>query len=301
MLKNNTAENQYTLLTLLVKTAALGNFTGPGTKLASLPGSMVDVPGILAKGNVNGTDVELMPYFTGELATTNVNGVPTGVNWLDTNATMLVTNATYVGDAGSNGGKLFTHLIEYFGAALGCSQYGMSGFPAYAGDNSMTNVHRFMDLNAAQVTWFIQNVGLSAKSFGAADADITAVGMELSTLFNYRCAPATKVIPNTPAELQAICLASSCPISPNATCAAYTNVASTVATASTYMPASSASGSMSSASASMSSGMASGSATAASSGMASSTSGMAASTGAAVANGVSGVLALVAGAAAFAL
>lgn len=37
---------------------------------------------------------------------------------------------------------LLTHLYSYFGAALGCSQYGMGNFSAYNGQSSMYNVHK---------------------------------------------------------------------------------------------------------------------------------------------------------------
>ena len=38
---------------------------------------------------------------------------------------------------------LLTHLYEYFGILLGCSQVGISAaFPAYGGDSSMYEVHK---------------------------------------------------------------------------------------------------------------------------------------------------------------
>jgi hypothetical protein len=48
------------------------------------PNTGVAVPGILAPGNVNGQDVNLAPYFTGALASSNRGG-KTGVsiNFLD--------------------------------------------------------------------------------------------------------------------------------------------------------------------------------------------------------------------------
>ena len=76
MLKNNTAANQYTLLTLLVNTVVIGNYTQPNTGVA--------VPGILANGTYNGTAVNLLPYFTGALNTTNRGGSSgVSVNFLD--------------------------------------------------------------------------------------------------------------------------------------------------------------------------------------------------------------------------
>ena len=75
LLRNNTAANQYTLLTLLVNTVVIGNYTQPNVGVA--------VPGILAKGMYNGTAVDLLPYFDGGLASTNNNGNPVAQNFLD--------------------------------------------------------------------------------------------------------------------------------------------------------------------------------------------------------------------------
>lgn len=75
LLKDNTAANQYLLLTLLVNTVVIGNYTKPNTGVA--------VPGILAPGVVNGEAVNLLPYFNGCLESTNENGKPASVNFLD--------------------------------------------------------------------------------------------------------------------------------------------------------------------------------------------------------------------------
>lgn len=75
LLTNNTGENQLLLLTLLVNTVVIGNYTQPNHNA---------VPGILAKGTYNGTEVNLLPYFNGGLASSNRGG-DTGVaiNFLD--------------------------------------------------------------------------------------------------------------------------------------------------------------------------------------------------------------------------
>lgn len=76
LLKDNNATNQYTLLMLLVNTAVIGNYTQPNVG--------VSVPGILnPKGMYNNTPVNLLPYFDGGLASTNVNGNPGVMNFLD--------------------------------------------------------------------------------------------------------------------------------------------------------------------------------------------------------------------------
>jgi hypothetical protein len=76
LLKENTAENQMTLVTLLVNTAVIGNYTTPNAGIA--------VPGILAKGTFNGTEVNLLKYFDGDEKSTN-DGSEEGVsmNFLD--------------------------------------------------------------------------------------------------------------------------------------------------------------------------------------------------------------------------
>lgn len=48
-----------------------------------MPNTGVAVPGILAKGQVDGKDVNLAPYFSGALASTNRKNKPTCVNFLD--------------------------------------------------------------------------------------------------------------------------------------------------------------------------------------------------------------------------
>lgn len=86
LLKENNATNQLTLVTLVVNTAVIGNYTQPNVG--------VSVPGILAPGRVNGTSVNLAPYFDGSLASTN-NGGSRGVsvNFLDGGgATPLMAN-----------------------------------------------------------------------------------------------------------------------------------------------------------------------------------------------------------------
>lgn len=77
LLKQNTAKNQYTLLTLLVNTAVIGNYTQPNVG--------VSVPGILnPNGMYKGTKVNLLPYFDGGLASTNDGGkMGVAKNFLD--------------------------------------------------------------------------------------------------------------------------------------------------------------------------------------------------------------------------
>lgn len=211
LLTNNTAANQYTLLTLLVNTAVIGNYTKPNVG--------VSVAGILAKGTYNGTEVDLLPYFDGGLASSNRGGDSgVAVNFLDDGgAAPLLLNMPSNTNS-SNQYLLLTHLYQYFGSLLGCSA---AGFPPYAGHASMAAVHRFMDLDQNEVGYFIEQVGLAAASFGVAKADVTYVGTALNALFGYKCSPPSTVIPAQGAQLNSICVADSCPLAPNATCSQY--------------------------------------------------------------------------------
>jgi len=215
LLVNNTAANQKTLLTLLVNTAVIGNYTKPNVG--------VSVPGILTPGMFNGTQVNLAPYFDGGFASSNTGGKSgESKNFLDGGgATPLKQNMPATGTT-SNQYILLTHLYEFFGALLGCSGQGQDAFPVYDGDESLYETHKFMDLSYAEVGYFIQQVALSGASFGVAESDLAGVGTALNSLFGYRCAAAVTVIPAQGPQLQSICTdAMTCPLAPNNTCSAY--------------------------------------------------------------------------------
>lgn len=86
LLKDNTAMNQQALLTLVVNTAVIGNYTKPNVG--------IKVPGILAPGTGKYEGVNLAPYFNGMLASTNTGGsMGASVNFLDGGgATPLMNN-----------------------------------------------------------------------------------------------------------------------------------------------------------------------------------------------------------------
>lgn len=64
-----------------------------------------------------------------------------------------------------------------------------------------------MKLDAYEVQYFIQQVGLAATSFGVSIEDAGAVGNALQDLFGYKCAPKTSVDYVTKPQLQSICIA----------------------------------------------------------------------------------------------
>ncbi|KZZ95854.1 hypothetical protein AAL_04150 [Moelleriella libera RCEF 2490] len=218
LLKNNTASNQATLLTLLVNTVVIGNYT--------MPNVGVSVPGILAPGTSDNKSVNLAPYFNGMLASTNT-GKDKGesVNFLDGGGADPLKMNKPANDNTSKQYFLLTHLYQFFGSLLGCSMQGMPGFDAYGGDASMYEVHKFMDLGKAEMDYFIMQVGLAAASFGVAKDDITAVATSLNTVFNQACAPPATAVKAQGDQLQAICIdQSTCPKAQNAQCDKYATV-----------------------------------------------------------------------------
>merc|ERR1712000_415627 len=234
LLKENTAENQATLLTLVVNTVVIGNYTEPNV--------VIMVPGILAPGEVDGTEVNLMPYFNGDLKTTNKGGDEgVSVNFLDGGGAEPLKKNMPANDEESNQYFLLTHLYQFFGALLGCSMQGMSGFDAYTADPSMFEVHKFMNLNLSENTYFIQQVGMAAASFGVAEEDVATVGEALNSLFNVRCAPPATAVEAQGPQLQSICIdEETCPLAEDADCALYSdkggNSTTTTTPASSGMP-----------------------------------------------------------------
>ncbi|KAM3413812.1 hypothetical protein BST61_g10495 [Cercospora zeina] len=214
LLKDNTAANQQTVLTLIVNTAIIGNYT-------SNPGSLVKVDGILAPGTGDYKGVNLAPYFSGAGPTTNRGGDKgVMVNFLDGGGADPLKKNMPANNPKSNQGILVSHLYSYFAGLLGCSQFGKTVSP-YAGSTSMYETHKFMDLDSLAVGWFIQQVGLSAASFGVSADDVAAVGKSLSDTFGKRCSPPASVPASAKPMLQAICIAPDCPLAKMPVCSAY--------------------------------------------------------------------------------
>ncbi|CAI6228106.1 unnamed protein product [Periconia digitata] len=216
LFKENNATNQATLITLLVNTAVIGNYT-------TSPAPKNTVPGILAKGMFNGEEVNLLPYFDGTLVSTNGGGKAVSVNFLDDGGAEPLKKNMPANSMDSKQYKLLTHLYQFFSALLKCSTYGTTpANPSYSG-RDMASSHAFMALDPSEVGYFITQVGLSAASFGVAQEDVTAVGEALNKLFGYKCSPPAVVIPEKGETLNSICQNEKCPLDAMAKCEAYPN------------------------------------------------------------------------------
>jgi len=225
---------QHAWITQLVNLA----FTGAYTPLPDLwpanPNGTYQSSGILDPNAIyrdpcfTVTPINLVPYFNGTYASSNRASHPTAITFLDGGSTPALLSNVPAWSTSSNQYKLFTHLYEYFGIILGCTD---ASFPQYSGSASQAQVHRFMDLPAPAMHYFIHNIYDAAVSLGVAGPDLVthvgdaiSIGIALDNIFNKRCSPAQKIAPYQPAELQDVCGdKGTCAVwaFPNATCSAY--------------------------------------------------------------------------------
>ncbi|KAI1372259.1 hypothetical protein F4677DRAFT_449573 [Hypoxylon crocopeplum] len=214
----NTAENQMTLMALVLHSALLGPFSKYNT--VSVPNFV----GALVSTIYQGEAVDLNGYFNGAFASANT-GKDHGeaVNFFGSGGLAAARDLKPSnGDTKSAQHIFFTHVYSYFGTFLGCSHIGSAQLPAYTGKASMYEVHKYMDLNQAEMGFFIDQAVRGLLSFGFGDADAQFVNDTLNSVFNRRCSPAAAVIPpDAGPQLQAICIAPDCLLSANDTCSAY--------------------------------------------------------------------------------
>ncbi|KAJ3037418.1 hypothetical protein HDV00_001725 [Rhizophlyctis rosea] len=222
---NNTGENQLKLMTVVVNTVVIGNWSATPTDK--------NVPGILADFTANGKTYNLLKYFSGAGLTTNQGGNPAMVNFLDGGGAdpLKIPQAANSNATSSNQFNLLNHLYQGFGALLGCTG---SGFPSYQGRLSMYETHKFMNISKAENDYFISQVALAASAYGVTDADLAPVGSLLNTAFNNNCNTTSPLVPGSdlaPAR-QGFCLGEGC------TCDATNSTTKTPATTSAPSPTS---------------------------------------------------------------
>ncbi|KAJ3341905.1 hypothetical protein HDU91_000606, partial [Kappamyces sp. JEL0680] len=87
---------------------------------------------------------------------------------------------------------------------------GSAAFADYNGNPSMTDVHRFMNLNKAQISFFNDMVGQAALGFGVTQEDAQAVGSALEGLFNIECGKPKALLPKLQPAQQGFCFGENC-------------------------------------------------------------------------------------------
>ena len=102
-----------------------------------------------------------------------------------------------------------THFYQYFGIILGCDE---PSFPKYAGNPSQAAVHRYMDLKAPEMHYFIHNIYDAALTLGVAGPDLIthvgdaiSIGVGLDNIFNKKCSPPQQVATYQPSAPQSMC------------------------------------------------------------------------------------------------
>ncbi|OBT63717.1 hypothetical protein VE03_06191 [Pseudogymnoascus sp. 23342-1-I1] len=217
-------ENQLKLIEGIVALA----FAGP----KSIPSKNVptELTGILNPGVQGGQPVDLMQFFNGTLASTNLNNQPVGINWLDdgglTPLSDYLTNKTksVVLSNSTNEYRLFGHFYTSFSRVFGCSL--PPAEPATPrGSLNLAYVHKFMSLDFAEVAYFIDQLTRSAEFYGFSKADTQALNTRMNSLYNSRCAPAVTFNAKSGPQLLSLCQDPSCPLAvPNSDCEAYANL-----------------------------------------------------------------------------
>ncbi|UKZ94127.1 uncharacterized protein TrAFT101_009014 [Trichoderma asperellum] len=212
-------ENNSTTQLLLVQSIVTLAYAGS----AGLPNPPDDSSGIFNKGQFNGIDVYLRPWFDGSQATTNLNNQPVGINWLDGGATAPLlsflngsTNSVNINNS-TNQYRLFTHWFTAFGFIYGCSF--APKFPRTTdsgGPLSAAYVHKFMNLNQTDIGYFIKELTVASRYFGFSDEDAQTLDTFMNARYNVRCAPPVN------GQLYSICFADECPLAqPQPDCDAY--------------------------------------------------------------------------------
>ena len=206
---------QYTWITKLVNLAFTGDYVPLPDLWPANPNGTYQASGILDPNAVyrdpcyTVTKINLVPYFNGTYKSTNRNGKPVAINFLDGGSTPALLSNIPAWDTSSNQYRLLTHFYQYFGIILGCTD---PEFPKYTGSPSQAQVHRFMDLPAPDMHYFIHNIYDAAVSLGVAGPDLVthvgdaiSIGIALDNIFNKRCSPKQKIAEYQPSELQAMC------------------------------------------------------------------------------------------------
>jgi plastocyanin len=196
---NILSENEASLMTLIVSTAVLGTTTNTPV-----------VPGLLA------TTSPVLQFFNGSMPYINraVNDAMYTCNTPPCTINFAADTAAY--------GILASHLVAFFGTALGCA--GSPGFITAAISGltpSMYDVHKLMGIDNAQMQYFITQILLTVENLTGVNlraGDGTTVQNFLNG-FNRGATDSAEAgmgLPTT-TDGQAICTAADCPLGAGAT------------------------------------------------------------------------------------
>ncbi|KAL9004643.1 MAG: hypothetical protein Q9188_002534 [Gyalolechia gomerana] len=225
---------QYAWISKLINLAFTGDYTPLPDVWPANPNGTYQASGLLDPnavyrdpcGEVMG--INLVPYFNGTWKSNNRGGKPVAINFLDGGGVTALKSGVPAWDVNSSQHRLLTHFYQYFGLILGCTS---PSFPRYTGPASQFQIHRYMDLSAPEMHYFIHNIYDAALTLGIAGPDLVthvgdaiSIGVGLDNVFNKKCAPPVRVAGYQESALQGICGDErTCAkwAFPNATCALY--------------------------------------------------------------------------------
>ncbi|KAL8715832.1 MAG: hypothetical protein Q9220_000499 [cf. Caloplaca sp. 1 TL-2023] len=208
-------QTQYQWISKLINLAFTGDYTPLPDLWPANPNGTYQASGILDPNSVyrdpcyTVTPINLVPYFNGTYKSNNRNGKPVALNFLDGGGVTALQTGVAAWEINSNQYKMLTGFYTYFGVLLGCSS---PSFPRYTGNPSQFQIHKYMDLKAPEMHYFIHNVYDAALTLGVQGPDLVthvgdaiSIGVGLDNVFNKKCAPPTQVASYQPAALQDMC------------------------------------------------------------------------------------------------
>ncbi|KAL9604617.1 MAG: hypothetical protein Q9219_000337 [cf. Caloplaca sp. 3 TL-2023] len=206
---------QYDWIAKLINLAFAGDYTPLPDLWPANPNGTYQASGILDPNSVyrdpcfEVTNINLVPYFNGTWKSNNRDGKPVAINFLDGGGVTALKSGVPAWNVNSNQYRLLTHFYQYFGIILGCTS---PAFPRYNGPASQFQIHRYMDLTAPEMHYFIHNVYDAALTLGVQGPDLVthvgdaiSIGVGLDNVFNKQCSPPIQVAPYQTSALQNMC------------------------------------------------------------------------------------------------
>ncbi|KFY35504.1 hypothetical protein V494_05842 [Pseudogymnoascus sp. VKM F-4513 (FW-928)] len=202
-------------------------FGGPAAiKSGDIPDGLT---GILNPGVHDGARVNLLPFFNGSIASTNLNNQAVGINWLDDGGILPLSNYlsgqtdSVVLKNETNEYRLFGHFYTAFAKVFGCSHPPPS--PTAGDAPNPAYIHKFMGLNFIELGYFINQLTLASEYYGFSTTDAQSLAQLMNTRYNTRCGPPTSVNTHKTPQLLSLCQDPTCPLAvPNSNCEPYVNL-----------------------------------------------------------------------------